>query len=167
MSYGPGRSRMVQGTLAGVGAWVVGSLLAVVTLGFFGVVDPSDLVTGVLAYSLVVVWFVLLLAIPNGGEVLSVLVPGVLSSLVLIAAGALTVARVTTVDGPWESAKVGAIVAVGHFLMVAVSFATFDWALAGAAGSMRTFALTFGGFVVPAAFGATGGVLYQQFGGQA
>lgn len=165
MSYGPGRSRLVQGTLVGAGTWMVGCLITVgLLVGLFGVFEWSELSGAVLAYSLVVVWFVLLVAAPGGGSLVVLVLPGLLTSTLLFGAGALAVDRVTSVESAWDGAKVGATIAIGHALVMAVAFGQLEWPAASTAATYRTFGLAFGGFVVPAAFGAAGGVLRQQFG---
>jgi predicted benzoate:H+ symporter BenE len=164
MAYGPGRSRFLQGTLIGAGVWVAAALVYVALLVFaFGVVEPGEFEpTFVLIYPLIVVWFVLLAVFPND-SVIILLVIGSLSSLFLTAAGALAVSRIDAIEGAWDAFKVGASIAIGHALVTVLAFSTLEAGIYTSEPAFRTFALAFGGFVVPAAFGAVGGVLYWRF----
>ena len=164
MSYQPGRSRLLQGALAGAGAWVVGAAVTVLAMVFvLGIFETSQVGHAVVAYSMLVVWFVFVLAFGGGESALLFVIVGVASSFLLLVAGAIAVARVSSVAGPWDGLKVGATIGVGHALLTALAFSTFDPAFLGRQPALRTFALAFGGFVVPAILGAAGGVLQQQF----
>lgn len=162
MSYGPGRSRLLQATLVGAGVWIVSVLLFLVLLvAVFGLID-LDQISGVpLAYPLVVVWFVMLAVFPND-SVGILLTGGTMTTVFLVGAGALTVRRLSPLDGVWDAFKIGASIAIGHALLTVIAFSTLDGPFYTGQPAFRTFALAFGGFVVPATFGAVGGVLYWQ-----
>lgn len=162
MSYGPGRSPLLQGTLVGTGAWVVGAALTVVLAGFvFGVADPDPVVRSLQIYPLAVVWF---LGVAVGGLTPAVLVTGLSTSVVLVASGVVAVVRVHTVADAWDAGKVGLVTGLGHGVVTAAVFAWLgpvgvaSWSTSG-----RTFVLVFGGFLVPGMLGAVGAVCYQQF----
>ena len=48
-------------------------------------------------------------------------------------------------------------------LVTVLAFSTLEAGIYASEPAFRTFALAFGGFIVPAAFGAVGGVLYWRF----
>lgn len=162
MAYGPGRSRLVQGALVGGACWLVGFLLTGVVLAL--AFDPSvGLRPGWLSviHALVVLWFVVLAVLGVDGFLLAMAAIGVGTSVLFVLGGAVTAARVGTVERPRDAATAGAAVGIGHVLLTAVAFALAQGSAADQFTAVtRTFSLVFGGFVVPAAFGAVGGVLW-------
>jgi hypothetical protein len=137
--------------------------MAVVSLliGVFEVLPPERLEIAAIFYPLAVVWFVLLLVFP-GNSVVPLLVTGTTTKILLVSAGAVGVARIRSLDGAWDALKVGASIAIGHALLTVIAFSVLDLGLYSDRPAFRTFALAFGGFVVPATFGAVGGVLHWQ-----
>jgi hypothetical protein len=167
MSYGPGRSRLLQGALVGGGCWLVGFAATALVL-FVAFPDTQSFLDdgfGWLAviYALVVIWFVVVAVLGPDLFLLAMVAAGLLSSLLFVGGGALTVARVGGVDRPFEAAKVGATIGVGHVLLMAAALAFADQgSIDQFTATTRTFSLVFGGFLVPAAFGAVGGLLASQ-----
>ncbi|MUV90061.1 hypothetical protein GJ629_09280 [Halapricum sp. CBA1109] len=164
MSYGPGRSRLLQGALVGGGCWLVGfAATALVLLATFGDLFADGFGWLAVIYALVVIWFVVVAVLGPDLFLLAMVAAGLLSSLLFVGGGALTVARVGGVDRPIEAAKVGATIGVGHVLLMAAALAFADQgSIDQFTATTRTFSLVFGGFVVPAAFGAVGGLLASQ-----
>jgi hypothetical protein len=163
MAYGPGRSRLVQGTLVGAVLWLVGYLATAVVLALAfdtGLAVQFGWLSVI--HALVVIWFVVVTVLGPDTFLLAMAAVGVATSVLFALGGAVTAARTDAVERPWEAAAAGGTVGVGHVLSTAVAFALARGSSAEQFTAVTwTFALVFGGLVVPAAFGAVGGVLWH------
>lgn len=164
MSYGPGRSPLVTGTVVGVGVWLVGYAVALVVVVAAGAVDGFSQ-PGFAAAIYVVGVALAPLSTTDPSIQLVWLVPTAAGFVAAVAGGAVVVGRIARATNGWRAVKTGASIAPGVFLCTMVVLAAYlvpSTPFSNVPLPARYMGLMFGGLLFPALFGALGGAIYHS-----
>lgn len=169
MSYGPGRSPLVTGTVVGIGVWIVGVLVGVLVAVAFRIPDGFSIV-GFGATIYVAGVALAFYAAAAQTFPLAWLVPAGAGFLAAIAGGAIVVARTGSADRGWQAVKAGASVTLGVFLCTIVVLAVYlvpSTPFSNVPIGARYVSLLFGSLLFPGLFGALGGAIQHALAEQA
>ena len=164
MSYGPGRSPLVTGTVVGVGVWLVGYLVAVVVVETTGPVEGFSQL-GVAAAIYVIGVSLALLSTTEMSVPLAWLVPTAAGLVAAVAGGAIVVARTERATNGWRAVKIGAAIALGVFLCTMVVLAVYlvpSTPFSNVPLPARYMGLIFGSLLFPALLGGLGGAIQHS-----